>query len=79
MSKKQGVRKKVTVKVNPGEAVFVASVEVLQHIAATYSYMASSCESKEEADSWDSVAQDILSWIADTYYSGQADDFEEEW
>jgi hypothetical protein len=79
MSKKQGVRKKVTVKVNPGEAVFVASLEVLQHIAGTYSYMASSCDNKEEADSWNAVSEDILSWITDTYYSGQADDFEEEW
>lgn len=73
------MKKKVTVKVNPGEAIFVASVETLSHIAETYSYMASSCEDKNEAQAWNSVSEDILEWISQTQYSSQVDDFEEEW
>lgn len=79
MSKKQGTKKKITLKINKGEAAFIAPVEVLQHIAETYDYMASCCETKEEAQSWTSVSQDINSWIQKTYHSGQEDDLEEEW
>ena len=76
MTKKQ--KKKITIKVVPGEAVFVAPLEVLEHISATYLRMAADSKSVQEADSWKIVSQDINNWIKKTYYSGQ-DDYEEEW
>jgi hypothetical protein len=79
MTKKQGMKKKVTVKVMPGEAVFVSNIETLEHIADTYSYMAQSCEDNQESEAWLEVASNIREWIASTYYSGQAEDFEEDW
>lgn len=79
MTKKHGVKKKVSIKLMPGEAVFVSDVETLQHIATTYSYNASVCEDKSEADAWMNVSLEIERWISETYYSGQENDFEEEW
>lgn len=74
----KGQKKKVTVKVMPGEAVFVASVDILQHIAETYIHISKEAQTQEDADSWLSVAYQIDEWISKTYYSGE-EDYEEEW
>lgn len=76
MSKK--LKKKITVKVMPGEAVFVSSAEVLEHIIATYEIMGADCQDRQEADSWFSVASDIREWLSRTYYSGEYTQDEEE-
>jgi len=75
----KGLKKKISVKLMPGQAVFVADVEVLQHIAETYVYLAETCDSQEEKDSWLTISQDVISWIKETYHSGQEDEQEEEW
>ena len=76
MSKKQ--KKKVIVKVTPGEAVFVTSAEILEHIIATYELMGSDCADPQEAESWFSVSNDIRIWLEKTYYSGENSEYEEE-
>jgi alcohol dehydrogenase YqhD (iron-dependent ADH family) len=77
----KGQKKKITVKTIPGEAVFVASVDILNHIAETYLYMASSAETKEDAQSWQSVSDQINEWIKRTYHSAESsyEDQDEEW
>jgi hypothetical protein len=76
MSKKQ--KKKITIKIVPGEAVFVATAEVLEHISATYLRIAAESKSFEEANSWKNTAESINNWIKKTYYSGE-ENYEEEW
>lgn len=75
----KGIKKKVSVKILPGEAVFVSSVEVLQHIAETYVTLSENCETQEDKLLWLSVSEDINNWISQTYYSGQENEQEEEW
>lgn len=74
----KGQKKKVIVKLHPGEAVFVASLDILEHIKATYLYMASSSEDKSEKQSWIDVADQVQDWIGKTYFSGE-NGYEEEW
>jgi hypothetical protein len=74
----KGHKKKVTVKTIPGQAVFVASVEVLTHIAQTYQYMASTSNSEEEINSWKQVSADIIQWISKTHHK-EGEKFDEEW
>ncbi len=71
-------KKKVIVKVAPGQAVFVADLSVLEHIRSTYIYMSENCEDSSEANSWIEVAKDIDEWIEKTYVSEQ-ENYEEEW
>ena len=71
-------KKKVTVKVSSGQAVFVASVDILNHIAETYLYMASASDLKEESQSWTDVADSIKEWIGKTYVP-EEQSYEEEW
>jgi hypothetical protein len=73
----KGQKKKLILKIFPGEAAIVASVDVLEHIYETYLYMASSTDSVESG-SWQSVAELIREWIDKTQYSDQGD-YEEEW
>jgi len=70
-------KKKLILKILPGEAAIVASVDILEHMYETYLYMASSADSVE-SDSWQSVAELIREWIDKTQYSDQGD-YEEEW
>lgn len=74
----KGQKKKVTVKVLPGEAVVVASLDVLEHVISTYAYMSESSATKEEAQSWLDVSRMFQEWVSKTYYSG-GDSYEEEW
>lgn len=77
MSKKE--KKKVIVKLLPGEAVFVADAETLEHIANTYSHMSEQCESREESYAWMDVSVRVIEWLNKTYNSGNSNDTEEEW
>jgi hypothetical protein len=78
MSKKQTQKKKVTVKVTPGEAIFVADMEVLKHIMDTYTDMAKAEKDHQTTEYYLNIVSEILDWTTKTFYSGQADD-EEEW
>jgi hypothetical protein len=76
MSKKQ--RKKISVKVTPGDAVYVAPIETLLHIVETYKYMGSQKELKEDSEFCLNVCEDIAKSIQKTYYPvGEFN--EEEW
>jgi hypothetical protein len=79
VNKRQASKKKISLKLLPGEAALVADVETLKHISATYRYMASECSSIEEAESWNNVAETIDYWVDETYYLGDVEDFDEEW
>lgn len=72
-------KKKVSVKVSPGQAVFVADLSVLEHIKSTYIYMSETCGDPVEASSWIEVAKDIDQWITKTYVPEQGSYEEEEW
>jgi hypothetical protein len=75
----KGIKKKVSVKLMPGQAIFAADIEVLQHIAETYMYLSQSSETNEEKQSWISISEDVVKWMNQTYYTGQDDGQEEEW
>lgn len=78
MSKKHNPKKKVTVKLSKGEAIFVASIEILNHISETYLTMSDQCDDTLERDSWISVAEDICQQCFKTAYR-ENDYDEEEW
>ena len=75
----KGLKKKVSVKLMPGQAIFVTNIEVLQHISETYIYLSEASETHEEKQSWISISEDVVKWMNETYYTGQDDGQEEEW
>lgn len=79
MNKKQIAKKKVVLKLLPGQAAVVADVSILEHISETYKYMASECSDPQESEDWLRVSLNINQWISETYYSGELEDFDEEW
>jgi len=80
MTKKQSYKKKVSVKLVPGQAIFVADIEVMNHIIQVYSDMSVTCQNDDESNAWMDVALQIEEWCNKTYHSGDAqEDYEEEW
>lgn len=79
MSKKQNQKKKVTVKVLPGEAVFVADISVLHHIAETYNDLASSFSDPKDKQACFDVVNAIYEWSEQTYFNPDSDYNYEEW
>ena len=79
MSKKQTHKKKVTLKIDVGQAAYVANIDILHHIAKTYLELSRTCESPEDAVAWQSVADDIYLWSKKTYNSLEEDYEDEEW
>lgn len=79
MSKKQNNKKKVTLKIDLGQAAYVADIDILHHIAETYLELSSNCENPEEALAWQSVAEDIYNWSKKTYNSLEEEYEDEEW
>lgn len=79
MNKKQVAKKKVVLKLLPGQAAVVADMGILEHISETYKYMASECSDPQESEDWLRVSFNINQWISETYYSGELEDFDEEW
>lgn len=75
MSKKQNPKKKVTVKVSAGQAIFVADLHVLEHIAELYRSM--SIDS-EDPESWTIVSDSIMDWIDKTYVP-EGSVYDDEW
>ena len=78
MSKKQNSKKKVNVKVLPGQAIYVANVETLQHISELYREMSGQSSTEEERLSWLQVSEEINDAIFQTYFNPE-DSNEEEW
>lgn len=78
MSKKQNNKKKVNVKILPGQAIYVADVATLQHISELYRQMSEESATEEERLSWIQVSEDINEAIFQTYYNPE-DSIDEEW
>jgi len=82
MTKKKSQKKKVILKVNPGEAIFVADLQVLTDIMDTYSTMTKEAKDPKEKEAYSHIVSQILDWTTRTYYSGQGDSDdsdEQEW
>lgn len=79
MSKKQNQKKKLSIKINAGEAVFVAPIEILTHIAETYVELGNAWESSEERDSFLAIADSIYQWSNNTYFNPEDGYEDEEW
>jgi hypothetical protein len=82
MTKKKSQKKKVIVKVNPGEAIFVANLEVLTGIMDNYAAMAKESKDPKSKEAYSDIVSQILDWTTRTFYSGQGDGDdgdEEEW
>jgi hypothetical protein len=82
MTKKKSQKKKVIVKVNPGEAIFVANLEVLTGIMDNYAAMAKEAKDLKSKEAYLDIVSQILDWTTRTFYSGQGDGDdgdEEEW
>lgn len=73
MTKKKSQKKKVILKVNPGEAIFVADLQVLTDIMDTYSGMAKDSKDPKVKEAYSKIVSQILDWTTRTYYSGQGD------
>jgi hypothetical protein len=72
-------KKKVNVKVAPGEAIFIADAAVLEHIAEVYESMAETELSEDSKTAWINVSLSIREWVAKTYVPIQEDYEDEEW
>lgn len=72
-------KKKLNIKVAPGEAVFVADAAVLEHIADMYESMAETELDQEAKAAWLNVSLSVREWVAKTYVPIQEDYEDEEW
>lgn len=79
MSKKQNQKKKVTVKLMPGQAIFVADSNILQHIAETYVDLANNYTTQIDKDACRDVANSVYEWLEKTYFNPDNDSSDEEW
>lgn len=77
MSKKQTNKKKVTVKLTPGQAVYVADIDKLQHIMDLYASMADQCPDPTEKQAWMNIVEELQLSISETYFNPEDED--EEW
>lgn len=79
MSKKQNQKKKVTVKITPGQAIFVADLDVMHHIAETYSDLAKGFDNETDKQACYEVSNMIYEWSEKTYFNPESDYSDEEW
>jgi hypothetical protein len=79
MSKKQNTKKKVTVKLLPGQAIYVADMDRFDHIISIYESFAKDCVDREEKRSWLEIADEIRISVRDTYFSPEEDYADEKW
>jgi hypothetical protein len=79
MTKKTSHKKKVSVKLMPGEAIFVASTEVLEHIIYTYNLLGDTEDSPENKEHWYGVAQAVEEWLNNTINNTEENEVEEDW
>lgn len=78
MSKKTSQKKKVSVRLSPGEAVVVADIAMFEHIIETYNSFGDTEEDEEIKQSWYSVASQIYDWVNDTYNNIESEDQSED-
>jgi hypothetical protein len=71
MTKKKNQKKKILLKINSGEAAFVAKIETLNHIASTYVSIANDSKSEQEKLRYHDIVNGIYEWSAKTYFNGE--------
>lgn len=59
MSKKQLNRKKLNIKLVPGETAVVMSYDIFMHIAATYDFLATEQDNESDAQAFRDIADSI--------------------
>lgn len=79
MSKKKNTKKKVTVKVLPGQAIYIADMDRFDHIISLYESHAKECADRDEKRSWLEIAEDIRIRVLETYFSPEEDYDDEQW
>lgn len=79
MSKKVKQKKKVTVKILPGQAIYVADLSKLQHISKLYKSMSDDCDIEKDKKSWLEVSEEINKAIIETYFNPEESYEDEEW
>jgi hypothetical protein len=81
MTKKTSYRKKVSVRLQPGEAVFVADTQTLNHIVETYTLLGDEEQNSDYKEYWYSIANSISEWVQNTVNNSDGEDFDdqEEW
>lgn len=79
MSKKQNQKKKVTIKIVPGEAIFVADISIMHHIAETYNDLANSFQDQVDKEACYNVCNMIYEWSEKTYFNPDDEYSDEEW
>jgi len=79
VTKKTSQKKKVNIKLSPGEAYVVADLSIFEHIISTYNHLGDSEEDKSARDSWYSVANMILEWTQETYYESEVGYEDQDW
>ena len=77
MSKKTNEKKKISVKLVSGQAVYVADVETLYHISNTYAHLASSEKDSKQKQFCVSIVKSINEAIQKTRFdsNSQQDDW----
>jgi hypothetical protein len=78
VSKKTSQKKKVSIRLSPGEAVVVADIEIFKHIIATYNSFGDAEEKQEDKQSWYDVASQIYNWVNNTYNDIESEEKGEE-
>ena len=79
MTKKNNQKKKISLKINAGEAAFIAKRDTLNHIAMTYSALAKDAKSEQDKLEYYDIANSIYEWSAKTYFSPEDGYDDEEW
>jgi hypothetical protein len=79
MSKKQNQKKKISIKINAGEAAFVAKLDTLNHIANTYFSFSNESKTEHDRVAYYEIATSIQEWSAKTYFNPEDGYDDEEW
>jgi hypothetical protein len=79
MTKKNNQKKKISLKVNAGEAVFIAKLDTLNHIAMTYAALANDTKSEQDKLEYYGIVNSIYEWSAKTYFNPEDGYEDEEW
>ena len=79
MTKKQNQKKKISLKINAGEAACVAKLETLNHMASTYFSFANESNSEQDKITYYGIATSIQEWSQKTYFSTEDGYEDEEW
>jgi hypothetical protein len=71
-------KKKISVKLMPGQSVLVLDYDSLMHLAGTCDFLATEQENLEDAEAWRYMADEIRFQANENLYS-QNQEYSEEW